>query len=123
MLREQRSHINSDSVNAISADSAQRAKNADAALHHSAAIPLTPRSGPARLNRSSWIIQNEIFKMSHRISSRYLAKLQCENQNSHCNKHLRKGANKTGEYAINRLPELLLGGIHSPLVRICFIAA
>lgn len=38
------------------------------------------------------------------------AKLQHKNQNSHYNKNLRKGVNRTSKYPINQLPSLLLGG-------------
>lgn len=51
------------------------------------------------------------------------AKLQHKNQNSHYNKNLRKGVNRTSKYPINQLPSLLLGGRHSPLARICSLAA
>lgn len=104
MLREQGSHINSDTINAISADSVQRMKNAGAALQHSATSLLTPGSRPMGLKGSSWIIPKEIFKLSHRIAYIYRAKLQYKNKNRHHNKNLRKGVNKTDNYAINQVP-------------------
>lgn len=123
ICRQQGSCINSDSVSAISADSVQRMKNADAALQHSAATALTPCSRPMSLNRSPRIIQKEILTMSDRISYINIVKLQCKSQNWHHNKNWRKGVIKTVKYAINQLPELLLRGTHSPLTGTCFTAA
>lgn len=62
-----------------------------------------------RLNRSPWIIQKEIFKMSDRISYIYMAELQYKSQNLHHNKNLRKGINGTDKYAVKQLPSLILG--------------
>lgn len=96
LLRKQGSCINSGSDIAISADSIQRMKNADAALQHSAATPLTPCSGPVRLNGSSRLIQKETFNMSDRIPYIYIATLWYKNPHWHHNTNLRKGGNKTG---------------------------
>ena len=87
----------------------QTAKCADAALQYSALTLFIPCSRPTRLNRSPWIIQKEIFKMSDRISYIYTAELQYKSQNLHHNKNLRKGINGTGKYAVKQLPSLILG--------------
>lgn len=121
MLREQGARINSDGVNAISAGLTQRMKHADAAVQSSAAILLIPCGGPRRLNRSSWIIQKGIFRMSDRLSYTYRAKLYYKHQNN----NQRKGVHRAGKYAINQHHCFLRWGrgVHSPLAGLCFLAA